>query len=69
EMPFLRNARLFWSPDGNYLALRYNDENLNWQLIVYAIAPRSFQPRPIAQFTQGGRLLFPASAAWSADSS
>lgn len=69
EMPFLRNARLFWSPDGNYLALRYNDQNLNWQLIVYAIAPRSFQPRQIAQFTQGGRLLFPASAAWSADSS
>jgi dipeptidyl aminopeptidase/acylaminoacyl peptidase len=68
EMPFLRNARLFWSPDGNYLALRYNDANLNWQLIIYAIAPRSFQPRPIAQFTQGGRLLFPASAAWSADS-
>jgi dipeptidyl aminopeptidase/acylaminoacyl peptidase len=69
EMPFLRNARLFWSPDGNYLALRYNDQNLNWQLIIYAIAPRSFQPRQVAQFTQGGRLLFPASAAWSADSS
>jgi Tol biopolymer transport system component len=69
EMPFLRNARLFWSPDGNYIALRYNDQNLNWQLLVYAIAPRSFQPRQIAQFTQGSRLLFPASAAWSADSS
>ncbi|MFQ3534543.1 MAG: hypothetical protein SNJ58_01570 [Aggregatilineales bacterium] len=67
EMPFLRNARLFWSPDGSYLALRYNDADLNWQLIIYAIAPRSFQPRQIAQFRQGGRLLFPASAAWSAD--
>ncbi|MDW8298376.1 MAG: hypothetical protein RML95_03475 [Anaerolineae bacterium] len=68
EMPFLRNARLFWSPDGNYLALRYNDADLNWQLIIYEIAPRSFQPRQVAQLRQGGRLLFPASAAWSADS-
>ncbi|MBO9308681.1 MAG: hypothetical protein J7551_02735 [Chloroflexi bacterium] len=69
EMPFLRNARLFWSPDGNYLALRYNDQDLNWQLVVYAIAPHSSQPRQVARLKQGGRLLFPASAAWSADSS
>ncbi len=64
EIPYQQNMRLTWSPDGEHLAVTYEDQQ-GWQLVIYR--PGVVEPEEVFSTRMGGRSHWPRSVAWTAD--